>query len=182
MTAPVDLAQDYFSLFGLEPGPEVDRAALDARYRALQSQLHPDRFASAGAQERRLSVQSAGFVNEAYETLKDPLRRLKYLLELRGVHLDADKDTTSDPAFLMQQMELRERLEEAGQGDDPLAELDALARELRDWQRALQKEFAEAWASNDLDAAREAALKLQFFRRVNDELQRKQEQIEEQLL
>ncbi len=182
MTAPIDLGQDYFALFGLEPGPEVDRGELDRRYRELQSQLHPDRFAAAGAQERRLSVQGAGLVNEAYETLKDPLRRLKYLLELRGVHLDADKDTTSDPAFLMQQMELRERLDEAEHAADPLAELDGLARELRDWQQALQQDFARAWAADDLEVAREAALKLQFFRRVNDELRRKQERIEDQLL
>ena len=98
------------------------------------------------------------------------------------MHLDADKDTTSDPAFLMQQMELRERLEDAEHAADPLAELDGLARELRDWQQALQQDFARAWAADDLEAAREAALKLQFFRRVNDELRRKQERIEDQLL
>ena len=81
-----------------------------ARYRELQKVVHPDRYAASGGHSQRLSLQGATLVNEAYQTLKDPLTRAQYLLTLKEAVLDDHKHTLDDPAFLMQQMELREAL------------------------------------------------------------------------
>ena len=115
----LDFSKNYFELFGLPVGYLVDGAELSQRYRDLQRVTHPARYAGAGEQERRLAVQGAALVNEAYQTLKDPMLRARYLLSLHGVDMDVTKETTRDTAFLMEQMELREELEEARQKPDP---------------------------------------------------------------
>jgi molecular chaperone HscB len=107
----LDFSKNYFELFGLPVGYIVDSAELSERYRELQRIVHPDRFANASDQERRLSVQGAALINEAYETLKDPVARGSYLLGLHGLEMDTLNESTQDMDFLMQQMELREELE-----------------------------------------------------------------------
>ena len=130
----------------------MDLAALEARYRELQREVHPDRFAAASPAEQRVSMQLATRVNEAYQTLKSPLKRAEYLLELQGVDPELETNTAMPPEFLAEQMERRERLEAtvaAGDGKGLIAlssdlgpELDALLarieRELeaRDWNNA----------------------------------------------
>lgn len=104
---------DDFTLFGLAPRFALDRAELDGRWRALQSEVHPDRFASQGAAAQRLAMQWAVRVNQAYRRLKDPLARGAYLCELRGTPVAADSNTAMPPAFLMQQMAWREALDDA---------------------------------------------------------------------
>ncbi|MEW8342297.1 MAG: Fe-S protein assembly co-chaperone HscB, partial [Candidatus Thiodiazotropha taylori] len=89
----------------------MDASSLADRYRDLQRVVHPDRYANGTEQERRLSVQGASLINEAFETLKDPVARAAYLLSLHGVEMDAQNESTQDMEFLMQQMELREELE-----------------------------------------------------------------------
>jgi len=95
-----DLSSSFFVLFDLPVSFEVDLEVLSARYREAQRASHPDKFANASGAERRLSVQVATRINEAYRALKDPLSRGRYLLELKGVALD-DTDTAFDGAFLM---------------------------------------------------------------------------------
>ena len=107
------LADDDFTLFGLPQRFALDRAALDDCWRALQAQVHPDRFASEGASAQRLAMQWAVRVNEAYQRLKDPLKRGAYLCELRGVAIQAENNTATPIAFLMQQMAWREDLDDA---------------------------------------------------------------------
>ncbi len=107
------LADDDFTLFGLPQRFALDRAALDDCWRALQAQVHPDRFASEGASAQRLAMQWAVRVNEAYQRLKDPLKRGAYLCELRGVAIQAENNTAMPTAFLMQQMAWREDLDDA---------------------------------------------------------------------
>ena len=107
------LADDDFTLFGLPQRFALDRAALDACWRALQARVHPDRFASEGAAAQRLAMQWAVRVNEAYQRLKDPLKRGAYLCELRGVPIEAENNTAMPTAFLMQQMGWREDLDDA---------------------------------------------------------------------
>jgi molecular chaperone HscB len=109
----MNLSSDDFELFGITRRFAQDRAALDARWRALQGEVHPDRFASEGASAQRVAVQWAVRVNEAYQRLKDPLRRAAYLCELGGVPVNAEDNTAMPTAFLMQQLEWREALEEA---------------------------------------------------------------------
>jgi len=181
MSVDLDFSKSYFELFGLPEAFEIDTAQLAERYRALQAALHPDRFASAGEHERRLSVQGASWINEAYETLKEPLSRARYLLALKGVDFDADKDTASDSEFLMQQIELREQLEEVDSKPDPFAALDEISRAIRDWNLELQEKFAAAYAADELGLARQTVLKMQFFSRLFDELRRKEEYLEETL-
>jgi len=104
---------DDFALFGLPRRFALDSADLDGRRRSLQAEVHPDRFAAAGAAAQRLSMQWAVRVNEAYHRLRDPLRRAGYLCELAGVPVSAEENTAMPAAFLEQQMSWREALDEA---------------------------------------------------------------------
>ncbi len=117
------LSDDDFTLFGLPPRHALDRAELDARRRDLQARVHPDRFAAECAAAQRVAMQWAVRVNEAYQRLKDPLSRGAYLCELRGAPVAAESNTAMPAAFLMQQMEWREALEDA-QGVDAVQALD----------------------------------------------------------
>lgn len=121
----MDFSADHFSLFGLPHTFRLDDAALDKRYREIQAQVHPDRFANAGDTERRLSLQNATRVNEAYQTLKKPLARAHYLLELAGHDMDTESNTAMPPEFLMEQMEWREAVAEARVARD-IGELEQL--------------------------------------------------------
>ena len=107
------LDRDDFELFGIARCFALDRAALDARWRALQAEVHPDRFAAEGAAAQRIAVQWAVRVNEAYQRLKDPLQRAAYLCELNGAAIEAENNTAMPTVFLMQQMAWREALDEA---------------------------------------------------------------------
>jgi molecular chaperone HscB len=109
----MNLASTDFELFDIAPRFGVDRAALDARWRALQGEVHPDRFAAQGAAAQRVAMQWAVRVNEAYQRLKDPLRRAAYLCELNGTAIEAENNTSMPAGFLMQQMAWREALDDA---------------------------------------------------------------------
>ncbi|NCT85249.1 MAG: Fe-S protein assembly co-chaperone HscB [Comamonadaceae bacterium] len=108
------LTDNDFQLFGLPERQAQQRADIDARWKALQAQVHPDRFAAEGAAAQRVAMQWAMRVNEAYQRLRDPLARAAYLCELRGAPVQAENNTQMPAAFLMQQMEWREALDEAG--------------------------------------------------------------------
>jgi molecular chaperone HscB len=107
------LTDNDFQLFGLPETQAQLRADIDARWKALQAEVHPDRFTSEGPAAQRVAMQWAMRVNEAYQRLKDPLKRAAYLCELRGAPVQAENNTQMPPAFLMQQMEWREALDEA---------------------------------------------------------------------
>lgn len=136
----MDIQDDHFALFGLAPRFALDRAALDDAYRALQSRVHPDRFAGASAAEQRVALQWATRANEAFQTLRDPLQRATYLCTLRGEDPTRETDTRMPPDFLMQQLEWREALDEASDR----GALDALSRDLEARRSALQAEVAAA--------------------------------------
>ena len=114
-----DLSQNHFQLFGLPVSFALDTEMLAERYRILRQTVHPDLFATAGDREKRLALQASTLVNEAYQTLRDPLARASYLLLVRGASLGDDQQTTQDMAFLMEQMELREALAAARQAPEP---------------------------------------------------------------
>jgi molecular chaperone HscB len=122
----MNLASTDFELFDIAPRFALDRAALDARWRALQGEVHPDRFAAEGAAAQRIAMQWAVRVNEAYQRLKDPVKRAAYLCELNGTPIEAENNTAMPAAFLMQQMEWREALDDAA----TLAQVEALADEV----------------------------------------------------
>ena len=127
----MDLTADFFSLFGLPKTFRLNLSELDSRYRDVQAQVHPDRFANAAEAERRLSMQWATRANEAYTTLKKPLARARYLLELAGHDLQAESNTAMPADFLMAQMEWREAVGEARSGGDH-HELERLFQRLSD--------------------------------------------------
>jgi molecular chaperone HscB len=120
---------DHFELFGLPPRFAIDLDALERAYKDVQARVHPDRYASGTAAERRVAMQWAARANEAYSTLRSAQKRAAYLVERAGVPIDAEANTAMPPAFLMQQMEWREALDEA-RGDPPA--LDALHRMVTD--------------------------------------------------
>lgn len=109
----MDFSDDHFALFELPRAFRLDAAALDARYREIQAKVHPDKFAHAGDAERRLSLQWATRVNEAYQALKKPLPRATYLLHLAGQDVGAENNTAMPMDFLVEQMEWREAVAEA---------------------------------------------------------------------
>ena len=90
-----------------------DSAVLDARWKELQREAHPDKFAAQGAAAQRLAMQWSVRINEAYRRLKDPLKRTTYLCEMHGAPINAETNTAMPADFLMQQMEWREALDEA---------------------------------------------------------------------
>lgn len=171
-------AKNYFELFGLPTGFDVDAGDLSLRYRELQRRVHPDRHSSASPEERRLSMQLTTLVNEAYQTLKDPVRRGRYLLTLQGVVWD-ETDTAMDPAFLMEQMELRETLEEAQRHDDPHTRLAEIANDI---ERRLDDKIGEfrgflAQGEAGRDQARNAVREMQFLEKLLTEIDNVEEEL-----
>ena len=118
----MNLHYSDFELFGLPQRFAQDRAAIDERWKALQREAHPDRFAAQGASAQRAALQWSVRINEAYQRLKDPLKRAVYLCELLGAPIDAENNTAMPAEFLMEQMEWREALDEAD-GEGALEEL-----------------------------------------------------------
>jgi len=108
----ISLQANDFELFGLTMGFAVAREAVDARWKELQREAHPDRFAAQGAAAQRLAMQWSVRINEAYQRLKDPVKRAAYVCELHGAPVQAENNTAMPAAFLMQQMEWREALDE----------------------------------------------------------------------
>jgi len=175
----LDLSQNHFVLFGLQAGFEVDGETLALRYRDLQKETHPDRFANASEQERRLSVQLAAQINEAFRVLKNPLARARYLLELNGVTLD-DTDTRMDHEFLLEQMELREALAEVPHARAPFDALEELRDQLESRERALiealHRDFDDGSAPA-LARARDSVRKMQFIQRLLEEAEALEEDL-----
>jgi molecular chaperone HscB len=145
----MNLQSSDFEIFGLNPGFVIDRDALDARWKDLQREAHPDRFATADAQAQRQSMQWSVRINEAYQRLKDPLKRAAYLCEMNGAPIQAENNTAMPAAFLMQQMQWREDLDEAGGSADLERMADEVAQARRSMLQTLahtadvQRNFAE---------------------------------------
>jgi len=120
----LNLHSTDFELFGLPMNFAQDREAIDARWKELQREAHPDRFAAQGQAAQRIAMQWSVRINEAYQRLKDPLKRASYLCELLGAPVNAQDNTAMPSDFLVQQMAWREALEEA-RSEEELDQLDA---------------------------------------------------------
>jgi molecular chaperone HscB len=180
----LDFSSNYFELFGLPQTYQVDPTALAERYRELQRVIHPDRFAHASDREKRLSMQGAAHINQAYQTLKDPIGRARYLLSLHGIDIEGQSRTHRDPEFLMEQMELREELESVRHSADPTATLDALIGRIDGQMRALVAKLAVQLETHEvahLEEARELVLKMQFIHKLRQEAEGLEAQLDEAL-
>lgn len=135
----MNLQSDDFELFGLPAQFEQDRALIDLRWKQLQREAHPDRFANQGASAQRLAMQWSVRINEAYQRLKDPLKRAAYLCELRGAPIRANDNTAMPADFLIQQIQWRESLDEAASA----AALEALLLETEDRRERLLAQVAQ---------------------------------------
>ena len=162
--------QNHFELFGLQPVFSVDQQALERSYREIQSQVHPDRFAHAGDAERRASLQWTTRVNEAYRSLKNPVQRASHILALRGVDVAFETNTAMPETFLMQQMELRESLEDAVVTKN-LPALASLQSKLEADKRRLEQQIALAIdEKKDYPQAAGLVRELQFLEKLEAEI------------
>lgn len=164
------LTQDFFALFALPRRFALDTASLDAAWRRLAAEVHPDRYASAGDAEKRLALMMATRINEAYRTLRSPLPRARYLLSLSGVDTQEETNTSMPATFLMEQMEWRESIEDAAASRDP-DRLDRLAARLGQAVATLETALGDALDRDaDLDAAALLVRKLRFMEKLGQEI------------
>jgi len=161
--------QNHFELFHLPARFAIDAAALDAAYREVQGQVHPDRFVGATDAEKRVAMQWATRANEAYQTLKHPQKRAQYLCELHGVDLQASSNTAMPMDFLMQQMEWREELGEAKAGKD-MAALETLDAQLRSARKSRMAQIEQQLDAGDYDRAAQGVRALMFLEKFGEEV------------
>ena len=171
------LQSNDFELFGLVQQFAQDRAVIDARWKELQREAHPDKFAAQGASAQRVAMQWSVRINEAYERLKDPLKRAAYLCELSGAPVNAENNTAMPADFLMQQMHWRESLEEAGS----LADVYEITSELADSKTTLlQKCESLLDQGHDYPAAVAQVRALMFLDRFATDVEKRLDQLESQ--
>ncbi|MET1116869.1 MAG: Fe-S protein assembly co-chaperone HscB [Comamonas sp.] len=172
----MNLQSNDFELFALPAQFAQDRAQIDSRWKELQREAHPDRFAAQGAAAQRVAMQWSVRINEAYQRLKDPLKRAAYLCELRGAPLRAEDNTAMPTAFLMQQMEWREALEDAASE----ADVDQLDDEVSAARRDLLAECARLLDEvQDPAGAAQQVRALMFVARFARDIEARREQLQQ---
>lgn len=174
--------QTHFELFELPVSFDVDLSQLNQRYRELQRVVHPDKFVNASDRERLLSVEKAALINEAYQILKTPQRRARYMLELQGISFDDEKDMALDPAFLMEQIELREALSELSQATDPVVTLNNIMADIEKRITVVIAQLREGLVQGQLDQVQKSSLKqavhkMQFLNRLREEAEYQEENL-----
>ena len=170
--------RNFFDVFSIPATFQVDLNALADRYRELQAQVHPDRVAGGSEQEKLQAIQITSYLNEAYETLLSPQRRAAYLLELRGVDVTQVDQSDLSPALLMEQIELREQLEELPRDESALGQLEQLRESIEQRQVDCQNQFTQGIESEDLTEAKKHYYEMQYFAKLTAEI----EALEEDLL
>ncbi|MBC7951875.1 MAG: Fe-S protein assembly co-chaperone HscB [Rhodospirillaceae bacterium] len=161
---------DHYSRLGLRPTFELEMEDLERQYFGFQRRLHPDRFASKSPKERALSQAQATSLNEAYETLKDPLKRAAYLLELLGRKVDLTGcGTISDPVLLMEQMEKREALADA----NTVESITRLSVDADTEVLSAQCHISAAFTAGDLEKAAHLTTRLKYLTKLAEEARNK---------
>ena len=170
----VNLQSNDFELFGIAQKFSQDRAAIDARWKELQREAHPDKFAAQGAVAQRVAMQWSVRINEAYQRLKDPLKRASYLCELNGEAVNAENNTAMPASFLMQQMQWREALDDAQTPEN----IDEIASEANKYGREqLLKIEQEIDSQRNFKAAVEHVRSLMFVERFSSDVQNRADQL-----
>ena len=166
----LDIKQDYFALFGLPPAFNLDMERLEQAYLDIQGKVHPDRFAHLPDSEKRLSMQWATHANQAFRTLKSPLLRGHYLLEMRGVDPAFDTNTAMSAEFLMEQMEWREAVAEAREAQE-YGELEQLHYRVRQRMSKRYEQLAELLDDqHDYALAADRVRRLMFLEKLLAEI------------
>jgi molecular chaperone HscB len=173
----MSLKANHFEVFDLPITFEIDDQILAQRYRELQRTVHPDNYAQASERERRLAMQKSTQVNEAFQTLKNPLARGHYLLQLQGIDTNAASDTMIDPEFLMMQMELREELATIKRQPQPLEALNRLLQRLEQQIQQLTITLSQQLTQQNWSAAHDSVRQWQFFQRLHEETLRLEEEL-----
>lgn len=163
--------QNHFDLFHLPQRFALDADALNAAYHDVQNQVHPDKFANRPDAEKRVAMQWATRANEAYQTLRNPLARARYLCQLNGVDVQSESNTAMPRAFLMQQMEWREALDEARAAND-IGALESLDAELRAVRKRELDDVGALLDAADFAEAAQSVRKLMFVEKFGDEVAR----------
>ncbi|MBF7731139.1 co-chaperone HscB [Pseudomonas sp. N040] len=168
----------HFALFDLQPDFRIDPQVLSARYRELAKVVHPDRFADASEQDQRLALEHSARLNEAYQVLRSAPLRARYLLALRGRELALDV-TVQDPDFLLQQMSLREELEDL-QCNADIAGVAAFKTRLKTAQHSLEEAFAAIWDNSAcVEEAERLVRRMQFLDKLSQEVRRLEERLDD---
>ena len=171
----MNLQSTDFELFAVPPRFAQDAAQLDARWKELQRQVHPDKFAAQGAAAQRVAMQWSARINEAYRRLKDPLKRAAYLCELNGAPIDAESNTAMPAEFLMQQMELREAVDDAVDA----AAMDEIGRQSATLKREMLLKLEQQMdAQHDWPAAAQTVRAQMFLDRLAGDIDRKRATLE----
>lgn len=165
----IDLSRNHFELFGLPARFTLSMESVERSYLDIQAQVHPDRYAAATDSERRAAMQWATRVNEAYETLREPLKRARYLLELRGVDPQIETNTAMPAEFLVAQMEWREGVEEAAAAADVDA-LDGLLARVRREMHGHYDALGRQFDAGEDSAAAATVRKLMFYEKIREEI------------
>ncbi|XP_043225932.1 co-chaperone protein HscB homolog [Amphibalanus amphitrite] len=165
LSKAVGSSGDFFQLFSLSRKFDLNSTELTKQFRILQNKWHPDKFVGRAKDEQELAARESSFINQAYRTLKDPLKRSLYLLKLSGHPLE-DGTTESDPEFLMEIMELNERLADMKSHDDVVA-LKHSNQEMLD---NLQRSFAAAYDSGNFEEARKIAARMKYYANISNKV------------
>ena len=170
----MDAHDNYFVLFGLPQGFQINTDALASRYRELQRQYHPDRFAHH-PEEQQKAVQWSSRLNDAYDVLGNPVKRASYLLELAGRHVNLGA-SIADTDFLMSQLELREQLDEAESSE----QLVGLRLEVEEWLQSLAREFVLDFDDEDWSEAQDTVRKMHFMANFLADIRRHEDRFEDE--
>ncbi len=170
----MNLQSTDFELFSVPTQFAQDRTVLDARWKELQREAHPDKFAVQGAAAQRVAMQWSVRINEAYQRLKDPLKRASYLCELHGAPINADNNTAMPADFLMQQMAWREALDDA----KTLQDLDEIALQSNESGREQLSKIEQTLdVSRNFSAAANQVRSLMFIERFASEVDARIDQL-----
>ncbi len=168
---------NHFELFGLPSQFKLDGSLLSSQFRELQKRFHPDNFATASERDRLMAVQKAAQINDAYQVLKNPISRAEYILAEQGTEIRGEQQTMQDPMFLMEQMELREELENiAGSADPESAIFDFDAKVSKMYKQHLanvEQELDDGLWAEAADRVR----KLKFVAKLKNEIELAEEKL-----
>ncbi|KLN62712.1 MULTISPECIES: co-chaperone HscB [Vibrio] len=162
---------NYFELFGLPSQFKLDGSLLASQFRELQKQFHPDNFATASERDRLMAVQKAAEINDAFQVLKNPISRAEYILSENGVEIRGEQQTMQDPMFLMEQMELREELEDissSAEAEDALFDFESKVSKMFKQQLTATEQDLN---HTDWQQAADRVRKLKFIAKLQNEIE-----------